>query len=73
MTQLRSLLLSYNELSGGLPAELSGLRQLLELHVANNPELAGTLPAWMTSLTELRGLLTGGTDLCAPSDSNFRA
>ena len=49
------------------------MRRLRYLHVSNNAELAGELPAELTALHALEVLAAGGTDLCAPSDSVFQS
>ena len=61
-----------NNLTGALPPELAGISTLRELSLGNNSGLSGPLPARLTDL-RLETLLTGGTDLCAPSDPGFQA
>ena len=43
------------------------------MSASNNPGLAGPLPVELTQLKSLRTLLLGGTELCAPPDSQFQA
>ena len=73
LLDLRTLWLSGNDLSGALPPELGTLKYMSFLLVSSNPKLAGVLPAELTALTDLRALAAAGTDLCAPSDSDFQA
>ena len=64
--------LESNGLVGGLPVSLTRL-PLSELHLTNNPGLAGELDAeFHRSLTGMDVLLAGGTDICAPNDDGFR-
>ena len=72
LTSMRGLDLASNNLTGALPPELSGISTLLELSLGNNSGLSGPLPVRLTDL-RLETLLTGGTDLCAPSDPGFQA
>ena len=72
LTSMRGLNLASNDLTGALPPELAGISTLRELSLANNSGLSGPLPARLTDL-RLETLLTGGTDLCAPSDPGFQA
>ena len=73
LPDLVTLNLSGNDLSGALPPELGTLKYMTFLLVSSNPKLAGVLPTELTALTELRALAAGGTNLCAPSDSDFQA
>ncbi len=61
-----------NMLSGPLPPELGGLESLIRLHLQNNPGLSGPLPAELTSLEELEAMIAYETDLCAPTEPEFR-
>ncbi len=72
LANLQRLQLTQNNLSGPVPPEFGGLARLEQLGLANNGELAGTLPASLVRL-RLESFLTGGTDLCAPSDPAFQA
>ena len=72
LASLEWLSLASNDLTGALPPELAGISTLRELSLANNSGLSGPLPARLTDL-RLETLLTGGTNLCAPSDPGFQA
>ena len=72
LASLEWLSLASNDLTGPLPPELAGISTLRELSLANNSGLSGPLPARLTDL-RLETLLTGGTNLCAPSDPGFQA
>ena len=54
-------------LSGGIPAELGSLSNLLYLHVADN-DLSGEIPAELGSLSNLEGLRLQDNELsgCVP-------
>ena len=69
---LERLMLFENDLSGPLPPELGNLRGLTHLSVFGNAGLAGPLPANLTRLRRLREFYAGGTDLCVPTDAEFR-
>ena len=62
-----------NGLAGTVPPELGDLIGLRQLDLTDNDELAGELPAGLASLNLVEKLLTGGTGLCAPSDTAFLA
>ena len=53
--RVTSLLLSSNQLSGGIPAELSNLTNLITLSLHTN-QLSGQIPAELGSLANLRNL-----------------
>ena len=72
LTSMGELSLARNNLTGALPPELAGISTLRGLDLTNNTGLSGPLPARLTDL-RLEKLLTGGTDLCAPSDPSFQA
>ena len=75
LARLRSverLWLSGNRLEGGVPEEFGRIGSLRELDLTNNAGMSGTLPNSLTAL-ELRAFLAGGTDLCAPRDTDFLA
>ena len=72
LSTLEELILSNNELTGPVPAEFGGLSSLKQLVLTNNPDMEGALPLHLTELRRIEGLLAGGTDLCAPSDSRFQ-
>ena len=65
--------LSGNRLEGSVPGEFGRIESLRELDLTNNAGMSGTLPNGLTALKELRAFLAGGTDLCAPRDSDFLA
>ncbi len=65
---LESLDLRSNALAGPVPSEFANLRLLKSLIVADNPDLAGPLPADITALNRLEQFMAGGTELCLPSD-----
>lgn len=62
-----------NGLVGSVPPELGSMVGLRQLDLTDNEELSGELPASLSSLDLVEKLLTGGTGLCAPSDSTFLA
>ncbi len=62
-----------NNLSGSVPRGFSRMSGLKELSLSSNPAMKGPLPRELTALNQLEALLAGGTDLCAPSDADFRA
>ncbi len=70
---LEGLDLRGNRLSGALPPEFANLTVLRSLILADNPGLAGPLPASITALARLELLLAGGTRLCRPADARFDA
>ena len=72
LVNLTRLHLGGNRLTGAVPSEFGNLTDLFELVLGNNPEMAGVLPADLTALGQLDGLVTSGTGLCAPSDDAFR-
>ena len=72
LSRLEALLLNNNELTGSVPPEFGGMASLRELSVANNTAMSGALPADLTGLHELEALIAGGTDLCAPTDGDFK-
>ena len=70
---LQRLDLRSNALSGPVPSEFAGLKLLKSLILANNPGLAGPLPAGITALDQLEQFMAGGTGLCRPPDAVFDA
>ena len=70
--RLRFLMLHTNRLTGPVPAELGRISPLQELTLSHNEEMEGPLPSELTSLRHLDALLAGGTELCAPADSDFQ-
>ena len=72
LTSLEALTLSRNGLTGSVPPELGRLSALRDLSVAWNTGLRGALPRELTAL-RLEEFSTGGTELCAPADADFRA
>ena len=73
LSNLRSLGLGDNQLSGPIPAELGSLLNLRGLLLSDNSTLSGPLPGPFTGLTSLTTLWLDGTELCAPTDSEFQA
>ncbi len=61
-----------NDLAGRIPPELADMTPLRHMTVSGNPGLSGPLPGDLTSLALLETLLATGTDLCAPTDPDFR-
>ena len=72
LTNLSELNLNANQLTGKLPSELGRLINLKSLVVAGNKGLAGSIPESLTSL-RLEELLTEGTGLCIPPESDFQS
>ncbi len=70
---LQSLDLRSNALAGPIPPEFANLKLLESLVLANNPDLAGPLPAGMRALNQLEQFMAGGTGLCLPHDAAFDA
>ena len=64
--------LENNNLTGSLPHELAELSQLQVLVLSGNTNLVGPLPLRMSELS-LEVLHLDGTNLCAPSDTEFQA
>jgi hypothetical protein len=62
VSNLRSLDLRYNQLSGTIPSELGDLLNLWSLDLRSN-ELTGTLPTALGDLANLRDLLLNGNQL----------
>ena len=73
LSTLEELVLGNNALSGPVPAEFGGMSSLRQLVLTNNPGMEGSLPLRLTELRRLEGLLTEGTDLCAPADPGFQS
>ena len=72
LSRLKSLALNSNDLTGSVPPELSRMRGLKNLGLAHNSGLSGALPSRLTSLRQLEWLLAEGTELCAPSTTDFQ-
>jgi len=72
LVNLRILDFGANILEGPVPAGFGRMSHLRQLVLSNNAEMAGPLPSELTSLRELDLLLAGGTDLCAPTDSDVQ-
>ena len=72
LRSVERLWLSGNRLEGGVPEEFGRIGSLRELDLTNNAGMSGTLPNSLTAL-RLRAFLAGGTDLCAPRDTDFLA
>ena len=70
LVNLIHLCLNSNRLTGSIPPELGRLSNLKWLHLHNNLDLAGALPAALTSLN-LDALLLQGTKVCVPSNPNL--
>lgn len=69
---LEHLDLESNELTGEIPLQLTWL-SLSELRIANNAGLEGEFGTnFRLGLSDLKVLLAGGTNLCAPNDDAFR-
>ena len=71
--RVSGLVLDDNGLAGSVPPELGDMDGLRQLVLTDNEALAGELPTSLASLDPLRRLQTGGTALCAPSDTAFLA
>ena len=71
LVNLQYLTLRENDLSGPIPAEWGEMSDLTYLDLTNNPKMSGPLPADITRIHQLRGLLAGGTDLCVPAEAGF--
>ena len=72
MESLKRLWLSDNELTGSVPAEFGDFLALDDVDLTNNAGMSGPLPVDLKDLGYFSALLTGGTDLCAPSDAAFQ-
>ena len=72
MTNLRSLDLSSNQLTGVIPVELINLTNLRSLDLSSN-QLTGVIPVELINLTNLEYLNLRGNSLCEPADSAFQA
>ena len=68
LTELGSLDLSDNELSGPVPAELGGLKNLQNLILGGNWNLSGPIPPELSNLPNIEYLYLGHTSLsgCIP-------
>ena len=73
LASLTELHLTGNDLSGPIPLEFAELVSLERLSLANNAGLLGALPSGLTAIGGLESLLAGGTDLCAPANTDFMA
>ena len=73
LRSVERLWLSGNRIEGGVPEEFGRIASLRELDLTNNAGMSGPLPIGLTALRGLRAFLAGGTDLCAPRDSDFQA
>ncbi len=73
LVNLEIMEIQANDFSGPIPPEFGNLEQLRELSASNNPGLTGPLPVELTQLKALQKLALGGTELCAPTDSQFLA
>ncbi len=73
LTITEELLLDNNNMEGPVPPGLGGMASLQKLSLTYNTGMEGALPTEMTDLHQLDVLLAGDTDLCAPSDADFRA
>jgi len=65
-----SIVLSNNRLTGPMPSGIGNLESLGHLYV-DRTDLSGPLPREMLGLS-LTGFHWHSTDLCAPTDSEFR-
>ena len=73
LASLERLDLQSNTLSGPVPPKFGNLTLLKQLVLADNPDLAGRLPAEITALQRLELLMAGGTGLCRPANPRFDA
>ena len=73
LANLQALSLHDNQLTGGIPSELGELESLGLLRLSDNPELSGTLPLALASLSALEAFHYFGTGLCVPAYAPFRA
>ena len=73
LAALRLLRLDKNLLTGPVPAAYGRMSRLHELTLSFNEGMAGPLPSELTSLRRLGVFLASGTDLCVPSDPDFRS
>lgn len=71
LTGLTELSLHSNKLTGNVPPELGQLTQLTKLRLASN-ELSGALEPELLQLVNLTELWLQGTQVCAPTDVEFR-
>nr|CAB3498348.1 unnamed protein product [Digitaria exilis] len=62
LTQLETLYLQWNKLSGGIPAQLGDLKSLVNLDISNN-KLTGQIPSTITGLSRLKQLILFDNDL----------
>ena len=72
LSTLEQLILANNALTGPVPPEFGAMSSVKQLVFTNNPGMEGALPLRLTELKRLEGLLAGGTELCAPSNSGFQ-
>jgi hypothetical protein len=72
LTNLSTLDLETNQLSGSLPPQLGNLTNLVELDLYNN-QLSGSLPLSLENLHLLEYFYFSSTNLCVPSDAAFEA
>ncbi|WP_420448314.1 hypothetical protein [Candidatus Palauibacter sp.] len=68
LSTLEELVFDNNDLTGSVPPDFGRMASLQELSLTNNAAMSGALPATLTALRQLEGLLADGTDLCTPSD-----
>ena len=68
---ITNLRLENNLLEGPLPPGIGELANVQYLWVGNNAGLSGPVPTGLAALEHLESLKTGGTDLCAPQDTDF--
>ena len=61
------LYLNHNRLTGSVPEELGQLVELQRLYLACNPQLKGTLPSAIFTMTSLRQVALYGTALTLPA------
>ena len=72
LSNLGTLVLSNNDLTGPVPSELGQLANLRWLELSDNENLSGPLPLSFQNLP-LELFWYHGTDLCVPLDATFRA
>ena len=71
LSNLETLYLGFNELTGPIPAELGNLSNLKSLNLSNN-RLTGPIPAELGSLSNLEYLQLGGNQLTGCIPQNLR-
>jgi Leucine-rich repeat (LRR) protein len=70
LTNLKTLILSWNQLSGSIPPEIGNLTNLNTLVLANN-QLSGSIPAEIGNLSNLKELTLGWNNLSGSIPSSI--